>query len=118
MMMSSKKSNITERNNEDMAILGIFTGQGFTKQMYEDLKREVDWEHNPPAGVILHAAGLDKSGNIQVADLWQSEQDFNNFVNTRLKAGFDKINAPMPNGELYQVHNVNAFQGIDSYKTK
>jgi hypothetical protein len=101
-----------------MAILGIFTGQGFTKQMYENLKKEVDWENNPPTGVILHAAGLDNSGNIQVADLWESEQDFNNFATTRLKAGFEKINAPMPKGEIYQVHNVNAFQGIDSYKRK
>jgi hypothetical protein len=101
-----------------MAILGIFTGEGFTKQMYEDLKREVNWENNPPAGVILHAAGLDKSGNIQVTDLWESEKDFTNFVNGRLKAGFDKINAPMPKGELYQVHNINAYQGIDSYKVK
>ena len=101
-----------------MAILGIFTGQGFTKQMYEDLKKEVDWENNPPTGVILHAAALDNSGNIQVADIWESEQDLNNFSTTRLKAGFDKINAPMPKGEIYQVHNVNAFQGIDSYKRK
>jgi hypothetical protein len=86
--------------------------------MYEDLKKEVDWENNPPPGVILHAAGLDNSGNIQVADLWESEQDFNNFASTRLKAGFEKINAPMPKGEIYQLHNVNAFQGIDSYKHK
>jgi hypothetical protein len=101
-----------------MAILGIFTGQGFTKQMYEDLRKEVDWENNPPAGIILHAAALDKSGNVQVADIWESEQDFTNFINSRLKAGFDKIHAPMPKGELYQVHNINAHQAIDSYKFK
>jgi hypothetical protein len=101
-----------------MAILAIFTGEGFTKQMYEDLKREVDWENNPPVGVILHVAALDKSGNIQVADIWESEQDFTNFINSRLKAGFDKINATMPKGEYYQVHNINAHQGIDSYKVK
>lgn len=101
-----------------MAVLGIFTGQGFTKQMYEDLRREVGWEKNPPAGIILHAAALDKSGNIQVTDIWESEQHFTNFINSRLKAGFDKINAPMPKGDLYEVHNINAHQGIDSYKFK
>lgn len=52
-----------------MAILGIFTGQGFTKELYEELRKEVDWENNPPAGIILHAAALDKSGNIQLVDL-------------------------------------------------
>ena len=82
------------------------------------LKEEVDRENNSPADIILHAAALDKSGNIQLVDLWESEQDFTNFINSRLKAGFDKINAPMPKGELYQVHNINAHHGIDSYKFK
>ena len=82
------------------------------------LKKKLIGKTIPPTGVILHAAALDNSGNIQVADIWESEQDLNNFSTTRLKAGFDKINAPMPKGEIYQVHNVNAFQGIDSYKRK
>lgn len=101
-----------------MAVLGIFTGEGFTKQMYEDLRKEVDWENNPRAGMILHAAALDKSGNIQVVDIWESEQDFTNYFNSKLKAAFEKINAPMPKGQFYQVHNLNADQGIDSYKFK
>jgi hypothetical protein len=41
-----------------MPILAIFTGNNITKQMYETLGKEVDWEHNHPAGVILHAAAL------------------------------------------------------------
>lgn len=101
-----------------MAVLGIFNGDGFTKQKYEDLRKEVGWEQNPPAGVIIHAAGLDSSGNIRVADIWESEQDFNNFVSSRLKPAMEKINLPMPKGELIPIHNVNAFQGIESYKVK
>ena len=46
-----------------MAILAIVTGDGFTKQMYEQLRKEVDWEHKHPAGVIFHAASFDNSGN-------------------------------------------------------
>ena len=49
-----------------MAILAIVTGDGFTKQMYEQLRKEVDWEHKHPAGVIFHAASFDNSGNKQV----------------------------------------------------
>lgn len=53
-----------------MASLAIFTGNNVTKQMYEALRKEVDWEHNHPAGVILHAAGFDDSGNnVRVADI-------------------------------------------------
>jgi hypothetical protein len=46
-----------------MAILAIVTGDGFTKEMYEQLRREVDWEHKHPTGVIFHAASFDNSGN-------------------------------------------------------
>jgi hypothetical protein len=27
--------------------------------MYEELRKEVDWEHNRPAGAIFHAASFD-----------------------------------------------------------
>lgn len=101
-----------------MAVLGIFNGDGFTKQKYEDLRKEVGWEQNPPAGEIIHAAGLDSSGNIRVVDIWESEQDFNNFVSSRLKPAMEKINLPMPKGELIPIHNVNAFQGIEAYRVK
>lgn len=62
-----------------------FTGN-MTKQMYEDLRKDVDREHKHPAGLILGSAGLDDSGNnIHAADIWESEQDPNNFVSSRLK---------------------------------
>ena len=54
-----------------MAILAIFTGNGVTKQMYDQLRKEVDWEHKHPKGVIFHSAGFDDSGNnLRVADIW------------------------------------------------
>jgi hypothetical protein len=101
-----------------MAILAIFTGDGFTKQMYEALRKEVDWEHNRPAGVIFHAASFDNSGNICVADIWESEQDLNNYFSNKLKPVMEKINAPLPKGEIFQIHNVNAYQGVDTYRVK
>ena len=62
-----------------MAILAIFTGNNVTKQMYETLRKEVDWEHNHPAGLILHSAAFDNSGNnVRVADIWESEEQLNN----------------------------------------
>jgi hypothetical protein len=40
------------------------------KQMYEELRKEVNWEHNHPTGLILHAAVFDDSvNNISVADI-------------------------------------------------
>ena len=100
-----------------MAILGIFAGDGFTKQKYEELRKEVDWEHKHATGQILHAAGFDDSGNnIRVADIWQSEQDFNNFVNSRLKPAMERLNITMPKGEIVPIHNLNAYAAIDKHK--
>jgi hypothetical protein len=101
-----------------MAILAIFSGNGFTKQVYEELRKEVDWERQHPKGAIVHAASLDDSGNIRIADVWESEQDLNNFINSRIKPVMERINAPMPKGEIIPIHNVNAFQGVDTYRVK
>jgi hypothetical protein len=58
-----------------MAILAIFTENSITKQMYESLRKEVDWEHRYPTGIILHGAAFDDSGNsICVADIWKSKR--------------------------------------------
>ena len=101
-----------------MAILAVFHGQGFTKQMYEQLRKEIDWEHNHPTGEIFHAVAFDKSGDIHVTDIWESEQDFDNFLESKLKPAIEKINAPMPMGGVYPIYNFNAFQGIDSFRIK
>ena len=36
-----------------MPVLAIFTGNNVTKQMYETLRKEVDWEHNHAAGFLI-----------------------------------------------------------------
>jgi hypothetical protein len=41
----------------------MFSGNSITKQMYNSLRKEVDWEYKHPTGVILHAAAFDDSGN-------------------------------------------------------
>jgi hypothetical protein len=84
--------------------------------MYEELRKEVDWEQNHPTGVVLHAAGLDESGNIRVADIWESEQDLNNYINSKIKPAMERINAPMPKEEVIPIHNINAYPVVDMYK--
>ena len=101
-----------------MAVLIKLSGEQFTKQQYEDLKKEADWEHNHPKGEIFHSIGFDNSGRYHVVDIWESEQDFNNFIDNRIKPIMDKMNAPIPKAEIIQIHKADAFQGIDSYKVK
>lgn len=101
-----------------MAILVIFTGTGITKQMYEDLRQDVKWEQDKPRGAIFHVASTDSAGNTHVADVWESEELLNDFVTKRLVPAMQKRNISPPKAEIFQVHNINAFPGIDSFKLK
>ena len=102
-----------------MTILALFTGNNLTKQMYESLLKEVDWVHNHPPGGIFHAAAFDNSGNnIHVADVWESEDDLNKFVKEKLMPAMQQLNIPVPHMEIFQIHNVNAFSGIEKYRIK
>jgi hypothetical protein len=53
-----------------------------------------------------------------VADLWESEQDLNSYFNNKLKPAMEKINAPLPKGEIFSIHTVNAYTDVDMYKVK
>lgn len=101
-----------------MPVLAIFTGQGINKGLYETLRKEINWERNIPKGIILHAASFDDSGNAHVADIWQSSEALNDFVNSRLMPAMKKHNVPAPKVEVYPTHNINAYQGIDQHKLK
>ena len=86
--------------------------------MYENARKEVNWEGNTPPGLILHAASFDNSGNIRVADVWESEDQWNNFLNTRLMPFMQKAKAPPLKMKILQIHNINALSGLDSYKVR
>ncbi len=101
-----------------MAILLIAKGEGLTKEIYENGRKEVNWEGNPPPGIIFHVVSFDDSGNIRVVDIWESEEQMNNFFDTRLKPYLQKFNVSVPKGEIFPVHNVNALPGLESYKVR
>lgn len=98
-----------------MAILAILSGEGINQKMYDTLREEVGWEYSYPPGAIFHAASFDADGNAHVADLWNSPQDFDEFVNTRLMPAMQKLNYPPPQVDVYPVHNVNAFASIQPH---
>ena len=100
-----------------MAILGIFKVEGITRQTYETLRKDVDWEHNPPKGAVFHAAAFDHSGNtLHVTDVWESEEDLNAFFSGRLMPSMENNKIPEPKREIFQINDVSAFAGIDKFK--
>jgi hypothetical protein len=99
-------------------IVAIFKSDDITKQMYESLRKEVDWEYKHPSGAIFHVAGLYGSGNTdqvsQVFNIWESEQDLNSFINSRLKSAMEKLSIPIPKVEVMQINEISAYPGIEN----
>ena len=99
-----------------MAILAIFYGKGFKRENYEALRPMVNWEKDNPAGGIFHVAGFDDKGDIHVADVWESEEKMNAFVQSRLMPAIQKLGIPPPQVEVYRAHNINAYPSVEGYK--
>jgi hypothetical protein len=92
-----------------MAIMAIFTGNGFTKDMYERLRQEVGWETEPIDGWISHAVGFDDSGELHMINIWESTDKMHDAFVSRLMPVMQKIGIPPPQAVIYPVHNVNVF---------
>jgi hypothetical protein len=98
-----------------MAILAIFTGD-VTKDDYDALRKEIDWENSWAPGAIIHVASVDDAGRIHVADVWESAEKMNAFVGQRLMPAFQKLGLNPPNVEVYPTHNINAHSSISQYQ--
>jgi hypothetical protein len=79
---------------------------GVTPEQYEEAREVVNWEGDVPDGAILHVAGIDGDG-IRVTDVWESEDHFNRFVESRLMPGVQQIGIQgQPEVEFYPVQSI------------
>jgi hypothetical protein len=77
-----------------------------TPDQYERLRKIVNWEGNEPKGAVFHLAAFDNSG-IRVTDIWESADDFNSFVQTRLMPGTAEVGIPgAPQVEIFPAHAI------------
>ncbi|MDQ4146336.1 MAG: hypothetical protein M3120_01335 [Pseudomonadota bacterium] len=61
-----------------------------SKEQYEQARKEVNWERDAPQGAKFHVAWFDKDG-FHVLDLWESRQDFERFMDQRVRPVLQKI---------------------------
>ena len=92
-----------------MAIIAIFTGKGFTKDMYDRLRQEVGWEAEPIDGWIMHAVRFDESGELHMINIWESTEKMEEAFVSRLMSVMQRIGIPAPQVEVYPAYNLNVF---------
>jgi hypothetical protein len=60
---------------------------------------------NWPKGIISHVAGANTE-SLCVVDVWESQQDFDAFLKSRLKPAFDAVGGvPQPRVITFEVYN-------------
>ena len=66
-----------------MRIVMLMKWEGITPAQYDELRNEVQWEGNMPQGAVFHVAAFGNNA-VHVTDIWESADEFNNFIQNRL----------------------------------
>ncbi|MBV8520471.1 MAG: hypothetical protein JO197_23970 [Acidobacteria bacterium] len=69
-----------------MAIVMQMHWPEVSREQYEEVRRSVNWENEQPDGGLVHVAWFGADG-FHVFDVWQSQEQFQNFVQHRLTPG-------------------------------
>jgi hypothetical protein len=81
----------------EMAVAYLYLGVGGTKQ-YDDISQDLGGE--PPEGLVFHLAGITETGEMQIFEVWESEDARARFAEKLFpvfaRHGFDPARAPQP----------------------
>jgi hypothetical protein len=87
-----------------MAIVMNMRWPEATLEQYDQLRELVSWEEDLPPGAIFHVAAHDGQ-QMRVTDVWESAEDFQSFVDTRLMPAVAQIGVQgQPNIEILAAH--------------
>ena len=88
-----------------MAVAYLYAGHMGTKH-YDDMSKDLGGE--APDGLVLHVAGLTKAGEMQIFEVWESEDARTQFAEKLFpvfaRHGFDPAKAPEP--IRWEVHHM------------
>jgi hypothetical protein len=78
---------------------------------YDSVSERLDVESDPPAGLIVHTVGFTGKGLFRIADVWESEGDWESFRDGRLA---EALKPMMESGEgsppvaqyTYELHDL------------
>jgi hypothetical protein len=87
-----------------MATVMSMKWHNITKQDYERVRKEANWEGDHPRGGKYHVAWFTPDG-LCVLDVWDSHQDFEHFAQTRLMPAVQRLGIEgQPQVEFHEAH--------------
>jgi heme-degrading monooxygenase HmoA len=90
-----------------MAILMLLDWHGVTAEDYDRVNETIGLrgDADAPDGLIEHVAALTEDDELVIVDLWEDEEKFGEFVETRLGPALEQLELPQPDPRIAQVHN-------------
>lgn len=76
-----------------MPVIIHFEWPGLTREQFDAARKLVDWEGQPAKGSILQSQGWDE-GVFKAADIWETEADWNDFLQNRILPSVAGLNVP------------------------
>jgi hypothetical protein len=70
-----------------VAVVMTMSWPAITTDDYDKAREVVGWERDPAPGAVNHIAWFENGGGLRVVDVWDSEDDFQRFVEERLMPG-------------------------------
>ncbi|MFL5870541.1 MAG: hypothetical protein ACJ75R_05630 [Solirubrobacterales bacterium] len=89
-----------------MAIAVIQTFEA-TMDQYNAVNEKLG--NDMPQGGVVHTAGVLPDGRIRVVDVWESQGDYESFLNDKLRPAIAEVagdQAPTPEIEIYELHDL------------
>jgi hypothetical protein len=103
-LLVARAKGVRQKEKRDMPIVMIMEWEGVTPAQYDDVRKLVNWEGEPPKGGLFHAAAFGPTG-LRVTDLWETAEDFGRFTELRLMPGVQKIGLKgQPKVEIFPAH--------------
>ena len=89
-----------------MSVIMSMRWSGVTPEQYDRTCELIDWDELPSLGGILHAASFD-DGAMHVLDVWESQEHFQRFLETRLQPAIAQVGMEgQPEVEFRPLHSL------------
>jgi hypothetical protein len=95
-----------------MAVTRIYEwgpgGERRATEHYDAMNAKMDFDANPPQGLIAHCAGYADDGTWRIVDLWETREDVERFDAERLMPAVQEVvgaaASPPDKQEIYEPH--------------
>ncbi len=88
-----------------MPVMMVMRWPGVSKDQYEKVRKATNFEGEFPQGAMFHVVSFG-DGAMHVTDIWESEADFQRFMDERLGGAVaDAGITTQPESAFYPMHN-------------